>query len=198
MAHPGLKDPYRVKAKSEGYPARSVYKLEAIHQRHQIIKKGQRVVDLGCHPGSWLQFCSRIVGPEGRVLGIDLQPPAVTLAGNVDFLQADIMTMTREGLPEWAREVDAVLSDLAPRTSGIKWLDHHRSLELARQAFILAHDILRPGGVWLAKIFQGEEGEHFRRELVPRFDRVKVEKPTGSRRTSPEIYLLGTRFRKKP
>ncbi|MBI5584393.1 MAG: RlmE family RNA methyltransferase [Deltaproteobacteria bacterium] len=191
MAHPGVKDPFRAKAKKEGYSARSVYKLKEIQQRYHLLQTGALVADLGCHPGSWLQFCSQTVGPRGRVLGIDLKAPTAPGAANVAFLQADIRTLSREQLPPWARQVDVVLSDLAPNTTGVKWLDHERSLELARKALETARGILKPGGGFLVKIFQGEGFDPFRRDLETRFQRVALEKPRSSRSESREVYLIG-------
>jgi 23S rRNA (uridine2552-2'-O)-methyltransferase len=191
MAHPGLKDPFRAKAKKEGYSARSVYKLKEIQERYHLIQTGDLVADLGCHPGSWLQFCSQAVGLRGRVLGIDLKAPTAPGAVNVEFLEADIRTLSREHLPPWARRVDVVLSDLAPNTTGVKWLDHERSLELARKALETASGILKPGGRFLVKVFQGEEFDRFRRDLEMWFKRVALEKPRSSRAESREVYLIG-------
>ncbi len=197
MARPGVKDPFREKAKQEGYSARSVYKLQEIQERYRLMRSGDRVADLGCHPGSWLQFCSRTVGPRGKVLGIDLKAPRIPGVANVVFLQADMRTLSEEQIPAWARHLDVVLSDLAPNTSGIKWLDHQRSLELAQKALETARRILKPGGSLLVKIFQGEDLERFRRDLETRFQRVILEKPRSSRSESPEVYLLGQGFTKK-
>ena len=91
MARPGQKDPYGVRAKEEGYPARSVYKLKEIQDKYKLIRPGQRIVDLGCHPGSWLRFCSQSVGPAGLVLGLDVKEPTIPLSPNILFLQADLL-----------------------------------------------------------------------------------------------------------
>ena len=197
MARPGTKDPFRARAKKEGYSARSVYKLKEIQQRYHLIQTGDLVVDLGCHPGSWLQFCSQTVGSRGRVLGIDLKPPTAPVTANVAFLKADMLTLAREQIPPWARQADVVLSDLAPNTTGVKWLDHERSLELARKALETASGILKPGGRFLVKIFQGEGFDLFRRDLETRFQRVALEKPRSSRSESREVYLVGLGYVKK-
>jgi 23S rRNA (uridine2552-2'-O)-methyltransferase len=194
MAHPGIKDFYRVKAKQEGFPARSVYKLKEIQQRYGLIRPGTCVVDLGCHPGSWLQFCSQIVGPQGRILGIDQKPPTIPLEPPITFLQADVLTLSREQLPDWSREADLVLSDLAPQTSGIKWLDHQRSLDLALRALEIAAWILKPRGEFLVKLFQGEDSLAFHKKMKGFFRQVDTEKPRSSRQESREVYLLGRRF----
>jgi 23S rRNA (uridine2552-2'-O)-methyltransferase len=194
MAHPGIKDSYRVKAKQEGFPARSVYKLKEIQQRYRLIRPGICVVDLGCHPGSWLRFCSQIVTPQGRILGIDQKPPTVPLEPPIAFLEADVLTLSREQLPDWSQEADLVLSDLAPHTSGIKWLDHQRSLDLAHKALEIASWILKPRGGFLVKLFQGEDSLAFHNKMKDAFRQVDTEKPRSSRQASPEVYLIGRGF----
>ena len=194
MAHPGIKDSYRGKAKQEGFPARSVYKLKEIQQRYGLIRPRICLVDLGCHPGSWLQFCSQIIGPEGRILGIDQKPPTITLEPPITFLEADVLTLSREQLPEWSREADVVLSDLAPHTSGIKWLDHQRSLDLALRALEIAAWILKPRGGFLVKLFQGEDSPAFHKKMKGFFKLVDTEKPRSSRQESREVYLIGRGF----
>jgi 23S rRNA (uridine2552-2'-O)-methyltransferase len=194
MAHPGIKDSYRVKAKQEGFPARSVYKLKEIQQRYRLIRPGICVVDLGCHPGSWLRFCSQIVTPQGRILGIDQKPPTVPLDPPLAFLEADVLTLSREQLPDWSREADLVLSDLAPHTSGIKWLDHQRSLELAYKALEIASWILKPRGGILVKLFQGVDSLAFHNKMKDAFRQVDTEKPRSSRQASSEVYLIGRGF----
>ena len=196
MAHPGIKDSYRVKAKLEGFPARSVYKLKEIQQRYGLIRPGICVIDLGCHPGSWLRFCSQIIGSQGRVLGIDQKPPTIPLEPPIAFLEADVLTLAREQLPDWSRKADLVLSDLAPHTSGTKWLDHQRSLDLALRALEIAAWILKPGGGFLVKLFQGEGSPAFHKKMKDLFGKVDTEKPRSSRQESREIYLIGRGFSK--
>jgi 23S rRNA (uridine2552-2'-O)-methyltransferase len=191
VAHPRFKDSYRVKAKQEGYPARSVYKLQEIQQRYGLIRPANVVVDLGCHPGSWLQYCSQIVGPQGRVLGIDLKPPTISLGPPITFLKADVLALSREHLPDWSREADLVLSDLAPNTSGVKWLDHQRSLELALRALDIATSILKQRGNFLVKVFQGEDFPAFHKKVQGFFKQVVTEKPRSSRQESREVYIIG-------
>lgn len=194
MAHPGIKDSYRVKAKQEGFRARSVYKLKEIQQRYRLIRPGACVVDLGCHPGSWLQFCSQIVGPQGRILGIDLKPPTIPLGPPIIFFEADVLTLSREQFPDWSGEADLVLSDLAPHTSGIKWLDHQRSVDLALRALEIAAWLLKPRGVFLVKLFQGEDSLAFHKKMKGFFKQVDTEKPRSSRQESREVYFLGRGF----
>ena len=195
MAHPGLKDSFRVKAKTEGYPARSVYKLKEIQEKYKLIRPGQRIVDFGCHPGSWLRFCSQTVGPEGLVLGVDLKNPTIPPASNISFLKADLMAVPVEQFKDWAGDADLVLSDLSPKTSGIKWLDHQRSLDLNQRALELGFLILKKGGATVLKIFEGEGSKDFIKKMKERFEQVQIHKPKSSRQESPEIYLVGQRFK---
>jgi 23S rRNA (uridine2552-2'-O)-methyltransferase len=195
MAHPSRKDPFRIKAKAEGYPARSVYKLIEIQDQYHIIKPGQRIIDFGCHPGSWLKFCSQAVGAEGRVLGVDLKRPSIPLTSNIFFWQGDLLSLTPEVFKDWAGEVDVVLSDLAPHTSGIKWLDQQRSLELNNRALDLGELLLKKGGAAVLKIFEGPETGTFTNRMKKRFTQIFIHKPKSSRSESIEIYLIGRRFK---
>ncbi len=195
MARPSLKDPYRARAKGEGFPARSVYKLKEIQAKYRLIKSGQKVVDLGCHPGSWLKYCSTLVGPEGRVLGLDLKPPTISLAPNTIFIQADLLHLDESPLVPWVGNTDLVLSDLAPHTSGIKWLDQQRSLELNLRALELSLRLLKKKGAAVFKIFEGPETKHFTAALMSRFNEVAIHKPRSSRSTSPEMYLIAKGFK---
>jgi 23S rRNA (uridine2552-2'-O)-methyltransferase len=190
VAHPRLKDTYRVQAKKEGYPARSVYKLQEIQQHLGLIRQGNSVVDLGCHPGSWLQYCAQIVGLRGRVLGIDRKPPTIPLVPPITFLEADVLALSREQLPDWSRGADLVLSDLAPNTSGVKWLDHQRSLELALRALDIATWVLKPQGSFLVKIFQGADSPAYHKKIQGCFKKVDTEKPRSSRKESREVFII--------
>lgn len=195
MAHPSKKDFFRVKAKEEGYPARSVYKLKEIQEKYTLIRPGQRIVDLGCHPGSWLKFCSQTVGPEGLVLGLDLKNPTIPMSPNIAVLKTDLLTVPEEQIKKWAGEVDLVLSDLSPKTSGIKWLDHQRSLDLNNRALDLGFLILKKGGATVLKIFEGQGLKDFIKKMKTRYEQVQIHKPRSSRQESPEIYLIGRGFK---
>jgi 23S rRNA (uridine2552-2'-O)-methyltransferase len=197
MARPGQKDPYGVKAKEEGYPARSVYKLKEIQNQYKLIRPGQRIIDLGCHPGSWLRFCSQSVGPGGLVFGLDLKKPTIPLPTNVLFLQADLMTVPDKTLKEWVGQAELVLSDLSPKTSGIKWLDHQRSLGLNLRALEISFLVLKKGGATVLKIFDGEGTKDFIKRMKDHFEQVRIDKPKSSRRESSEIYLVAQRFKGK-
>lgn len=191
------KDHFYRKAKLEGFRSRAAYKLQEIQRRHRIFRKGDRVVDLGCAPGGWLQLIAAEVGPKGRMVGVDLQKTESLPVPNVALIQGDI---TRPEVQDQVREglggaADTVTSDLSPNLTGIAFQDHLRSCELVRIAFEVARGLLLPGGTFLAKVFQGEDLELLIRELKQDFRRVKRVVPGASRKASSEIYLLAQGFR---
>jgi len=186
-----IKDHYFHKAKRDGYVARSAYKLEEIDKKHRILRNGNLVLDLGCSPGSWLQYASRKVGEKGQVLGVDLQTVKLSLPQNVKVIQADIFEMTVNDLEMNGGMVDVILSDMAPKTTGIRDTDAQRSYALNQQVLELSGDLLRPQGTLLVKAFQGAPLEQLRREFSSTFAQVKLCKPKSSRSESVEIFLLG-------
>ena len=186
-----IKDHYFHKAKRNGYVARSAYKLEEIDKKHRIIRKGNFVLDLGCSPGSWLQYTSRKVGEEGEVLGVDLQPVSHSLPAHVRVLQADIFELMAKDLEISGGMVDVILSDMAPKTSGIRATDAQRSYALNQHVLQLAYELLRPQGILLVKAFQGAPLGELRNAFRNSFAKVKLCKPKSSRAESVEIFLLG-------
>ncbi len=186
-----IKDHYFHKAKRDGYVARSAYKLEEIDKKHRLLRKGNLVLDLGCSPGSWLQYAAGKVGEQGQVLGVDLQTVKLSLPKNVKVLQADIFEMTVKDFEMNGGMVDVILSDMAPKTTGIRDTDAQRSYALNQQVFELSGDLLRPHGTLLVKAFQGAPLEQLRREFSSSFAQVKLCKPKSSRSESVEIFLLG-------
>ena len=186
-----IKDHYFHKAKRNGYVARSAYKLEEIDKKHRIISKGNFVLDLGCSPGSWLQYTSRKVGEEGEVLGVDLQPVSHSLPAHVRVLQADIFELMAKDLEINGGMVDVILSDMAPKTSGIRATDAQRSYALNQHVLQLAYELLRPQGILLVKAFQGAPLGELRNAFRNSFAKVKLCKPKSSRAESVEIFLLG-------
>jgi 23S rRNA (uridine2552-2'-O)-methyltransferase len=193
------KDTYFHKAKREGYPARSVYKLQEIDERYKIIKKGARILELGASPGSWIKYCLKKIGKGGYILAIDLEEPSLTLPPQADFIKGDIFKINPESLRgALARRqfdsFDLILSDLAPRTSGIRDVDQARSMELARRAIATGKEVLRKGGNILVKIFESNELPDLRKQLSSIFSRVILERPKAVRKGSSEIYLLGLGF----
>jgi 23S rRNA (uridine2552-2'-O)-methyltransferase len=190
MPRPWVPDHYRQQARAEGYLARSVYKLKAIDAKHHIFHPGQRVLDLGCSPGSWLQYVQTRIGSNGLALGVDLTPPDLKVSPPLYFLQADVESLDLEAVKQISPFFDVVLSDMAPKTTGIKEMDHVRSLALARQAWELAGLLLAPGGHFLVKVFEGPETAPFLAALKQGFRSCRIVKPAGSRAQSREIYLL--------
>lgn len=183
-------DHYGRRAKREGLASRAVYKLEEIDRRLRIFRPGLRVLDLGAAPGSWSAYACEHVGPRGRVLAVDQNPIDVALPLQGEARQADVTTLVAEELGG-AGSFDVVLSDMAPRTSGQRHADQHRSYELYARALAIATDVLAPGGTFVGKIFQGPAFDDARRETRERFVEVRVLKPNASRRESYEIYLVG-------
>ena len=186
-----IKDHYFHKAKRNGYVARSAYKLEEIDKKNRIICKGNLVLDLGCSPGSWLQYASKKVGEEGQVLGVDLQLVKQSLPPHVKVLQADIFDLTAKDLEMSGGMVDVILSDMAPKTTGIRATDARRSFALNQQVLQLSYDLLRPQGTLLVKAFQGAPLDELRSAFRDSFTKVKLCKPKSSRTESVEIFLLG-------
>lgn len=180
------------KAKSMGYPARSVFKLEDIQNRFQIIKKGDTVLDLGCSPGSWTLYAAKLVGDKGRVLGIDLKAVETKLPPNALTIQDDILKPENPAFIEsHTGAFNAVISDMAPATTGRKDVDAIRSFELCRMALDTALKNLAFQGNFVCKIFQGNDFKTFEQEVKAAFKECRVFKPESCRKQSKEIYIIG-------
>jgi len=186
-------DAFFRKARGAGFAARSVYKLEEIDRKLRLLRPGDRVLDLGCRPGSWMQYALRVVGPLGAVVGIDRDPLPQPIPG-ARVLCADIQTVADGELLGELKAFDVVLSDMAPNTTGIRATDQARSAALVETALALAERLLAPGGAFVAKIFQGPDLEAIRQRMAARFSEVRTLKPEGSRAQSIEIYLAGKGF----
>jgi 23S rRNA (uridine2552-2'-O)-methyltransferase len=184
-------DHYARRAQKENYAARSVYKLAEIQNKHHIIKKGDRVLDLGCAPGSWMQFAVAQIGASGRVVGIDLKPVTLSLPPNVQVISGDIDELILNADPALAERFNVVLSDMAPATTGHKHADAVRSFVLSETALSVADRVLKPGGHFVVKIFQGEDFKIFCDNVKSRFDRIHIFKPQSSRKGSKEIFIIG-------
>lgn len=194
-----VKDRFYHKAKEEGFAARSVYKLQELDQKCKFVRAGQTVVDLGCAPGSWSQWLSQKLGPSGQVIGFDLTAVNLRLP-NATFYQADLLrTNVHEFLIEHQHPcpVDGVVSDMAPKTTGIRDVDQARSLELCQMALTTAEQILKPGGYFVCKIFQSNDFDQFRNELKKKFAKIDVLKPESTRTRSYEIFLVGLKYLSK-
>ena len=185
-------DHFGHRARDEGYPARSVYKLQEIDRRLRIFRPGQRVLDLGAAPGSWSLYAGERVGAQGRVLGIDRQAITIAAPPNVRFEQLDLESVTEEKLGELG-SFDVVLSDMAPRTSGQRQRDQYLSFELYMRALRIAEQVLAPGGFFVGKIFQGAEFQGARNATAQLLQNVRILKPDASRSESYEIFIAGKR-----
>ena len=184
-------DHYTWQAKKERYPARSVYKLKEIQKKYRLIKKGSRVLDLGCAPGSWLLFAAEIVGETGKVTGIDLKPVTAGLPKQVTVATGDILIPDEPLLQSLEKGFHLVMSDMAPATTGNKDVDAARSFNLCEAALVLADRVLVSNGSFLCKIFQGDAFETFFEMVKSRFRQARIFKPQSSRKASKEIYIIG-------
>lgn len=190
-----VSDYWTRKARQEKYPARSVYKLKDINKKHRLIKGGSRVLDLGAAPGAWMKYSAETVGANGLVVGLDLNPLEISLSPNMVFQQADVTSVSPESLIEGGL-FDAVVSDMAPKTTGVKFTDQSASEYLARSAFELAVSVLKTGGSFLVKIFEGPDVAEFVKDVRPMFEKISRIKPESSRKMSPEFFILGLKFKK--
>jgi 23S rRNA (uridine2552-2'-O)-methyltransferase len=188
-------DPYVREAKRQGYHSRAAFKLLEVDARDRLFRPGMTVVDLGAAPGSWSQVAAERVGRAGWVIAVDVLP-VMPIAG-VLTVQADLSG--EAGLEAVAaalngKQADLVLSDMAPNLSGVRSLDQDRSLRLAELALQFCGPSLKPGGCFLAKVFQGPGVEGFVASLRTRFRMAAIRKPGASRERSAEVYVLGKDF----
>jgi 23S rRNA (uridine2552-2'-O)-methyltransferase len=183
-------------AKAQGYPARSVFKLEEIDRRLRIFRPGQSVLDLGAAPGSWSLYASGRVGERGRVLAVDLVELGQAFTPNVRLLQGDALNLENEALSAFA-PYDVVLSDMAPRTSGSKLADQARSAELYNCALAVGVALGRPGSVFVGKIFMSEEFSAARAATAEAYARVQVIRPESTRSQSSEVFIVGEGLKKR-
>lgn len=197
-----VQDKYFQLAKERGYRARSAFKLLEIQKKFRLLRQGQSIVDLGAAPGSFLQIIAEIVGPQGRVFGVDLQtidpfPPthgqAPIQSAVCDIFDKETVLATLASAG-FTKLLDGVTSDLAPKTSGIKDLDTGLSAELTDQAFYLSTLLLKPGGFFVGKIFEGSEFQKVLKRVKQRFREVRMFKPEASRDRSYETYIIALGF----
>lgn len=187
------RDHFFKKAKEQNFAARSVFKLEEIDQKYKLIKAGQKILDLGASPGSWSQYCSKKIGPQGKILGVDLSPVTVKLP-NAVFIQADLFDLNLSTIfleHGFDGKFDVVLSDMAPKTTGIRNTDQARSLALCELALQKADEFLKPGGHFVCKLFHSDEFTHLKNEIKKRFQKAEAMKPDSTRSISKEIFLIG-------
>lgn len=184
------RDPYYRRAKAEGYRSRAAFKLIQADARFDLIYEGDTVVDLGAAPGGWSQVARYLVGDAGRVVAVDrigMRPLEGVEVWKGDLADAAFV----EALVREVGPADAVISDMAPRLSGNKSLDHARSVELGRIALAVAVRVLRPGGSFLCKVFQGDMLAAFRKDVARAFRSVRIHAPEASRKASRETYVVG-------
>lgn len=227
-------DRFFKKAKNDEYAARSVYKLAEIQRRYGLLKKGTRIVDLGCAPGSWMQFLEKHIGKKGAVVGYDIEPVTVGTTKNAHSLLADVTKLTslrvrgdmaelviaiknktatpsppppplevdEDGnalplppLPDPAHappnlRIDGLISDMAPKLTGIRDADQAKSVALVRFGLHLAADLVVEGGFFVAKLFQGRDTDEFVQEIKVFFKDVKLLKPEATREGSREVFVV--------
>lgn len=188
-----VKDHYFNKAKKENFVARSVYKLEEIDKKYHVLKKGDQVFDLGYHPGSWIQYTSQVVGKEGRVVGIDIKEinDKMNKIPNVQVYQKDVNDIRNLEELGVERKFDAVVSDMAPNTMGIKSVDQARSLNLVEMVFHHLDTFLMPGGNFVIKVFDSNDAQVFLKDQRKRFSEYNFLKPKSTRSVSKEFFVIG-------
>jgi 23S rRNA (uridine2552-2'-O)-methyltransferase len=189
-------DPFVKQAQKDGYRSRASYKLLEIQEKDRLIRPGMTVVDLGAAPGGWSQVTSRLIGGQGRLIASDILEmdsiPDVTFIQG-DFTEDAVFKQILEAIGN--TEVDLVISDMAPNMSGLSAVDMPRAMFLCELALDLAGRVLRPGGDFLIKIFQGEGFDTYHKDVRKMFDKVQMRKPSSSRDRSREQYLLGRGFK---
>ena len=188
-------DYYTKLAQKEGYPARSVYKLKEIQEKFSLIKKGDHVLDLGCAPGSWLLYVSDLVGLKGRVYGIDLKELEISPPGNAEVVVDDIYSFNEDKIRAFPYRFDVVVSDMAPNTIGNKNVDAVRSCVLCESALYMAQNLLKPGGNFVCKIFQGPDFDQFKKQVQDSFQSCRILKPKSTRKQSREIFIAGLKLK---
>lgn len=195
--HEHVTDPFVQRAKAEGWRSRAAFKLMEIDEKDHLLKPGMTVVDLGAAPGSWSQYAIRRIQPQGRLFALDLLPidpleGVLFLQG--DFREDDVLHQLETGLE--GREVDLVLSDMAPNMSGVQLVDQSRVMHLAELTLDFAREHLKPGGDLLVKVFQGSGYMELREAMREIFEVIHVRKPDASRDRSAENFLLARRKRR--
>ncbi|MBB72770.1 MAG: 23S rRNA (uridine(2552)-2'-O)-methyltransferase RlmE [Legionellales bacterium] len=187
-----FKDEFVQRAQKQGYRSRAVYKLLEIQEKDHLIGPAMTVVDLGAAPGGWSQLAREWVGPKGTIIGLDLleiEPLAGVEFIQGDFTDDDVLTALNQLVGE--RNVDVVMSDMAPNTSGLTAVDQPRSMYLAELAMEFARQMLLPKGKFIVKLFQGEGFDEYVRAARATFTKVVIRKPKASRPRSREVYLVG-------
>jgi len=192
-------DEYVKRSQKEGYRSRAIYKLQEIQQKDNLIRQNMQVVDLGAAPGGWSQYAVELVGKNGRVIASDILPidplPFVEFIKG-DFTEESVLNEILDvlGDNEKKQGADVVISDMAPNMTGVEATDQPRSIYLCELALDMACQILKPGGAFVAKVFQGDGSDAFLKEVRVHFKKVKVRKPKASRPRSREVYIVAQGF----
>ncbi|GAA0357693.1 23S rRNA (uridine(2552)-2'-O)-methyltransferase RlmE [Bowmanella denitrificans] len=191
-----VNDPYVKKAQIDGYRSRASYKLLEINEKDKLFRPGSVVMDLGSAPGGWSQIVAPIVGDSGRVIASDILPMDGIVG--VTFIQGDftdevVYEQILQALGDC--QVDTVISDMAPNMSGVNTTDQYASMYLVELALDMARNVLKPGGSFCAKVFQGVGYEEYVKDVRTSFNQVLVRKPAASRPRSREVYLVGKGFK---
>jgi 23S rRNA (uridine2552-2'-O)-methyltransferase len=190
-ANPYAKPDFKtLEARAQGYPARSVFKLQEIDRRMRLLRAGQNVLDLGAAPGSWSLYASERVGLAGHVYAIDIKPISQHFAENVRLLEGDALSLETETLAAHA-PYDVVLSDMAPNTSGSKLADQARSTELFLRALEVALAHGKAGSHFVAKIFMSGDYKAAEMQVRAGYETVKTLRPEGTRQQSTEVFVVG-------
>ncbi|PIP91003.1 MAG: 50S rRNA methyltransferase [Bdellovibrionales bacterium CG12_big_fil_rev_8_21_14_0_65_38_15] len=193
-----VKDHYFNKAKKENFLARSIYKLEEIDQKYSILKSGDKVVDLGYHPGSWIQYTSKAISDTGQVIGIDIRPLNKKLAHlkNVKLLEMSIFDVSEPADIGAEGYLDVVLSDMAPNTTGIRSVDQDRSLALVEKIFEILPIFLKEHGNLVIKVFDSQSAQDYLKSQKHLFEQLNFLKPKSTRSISKEFFVIGKNYLK--
>lgn len=200
MANYDRKDHFYRKAKAAGLASRAAFKLDEMQKKYRLVRPGDRVIDLGCAPGGWLQPMSKWVGKGGRIVGLDLvKIRLLGLPSHVVTIKADINEIAVEDIQEalGAPEANLVVSDMAPHTAGSRMIDQIRSMQLVEMAWDVASQVLAPGGHFVAKFFEGPDVPAFRAMLREHFESVASFVPKAIRKGSIEKYFVAMGRRNK-
>ena len=191
------RDPYYKKAKKEGYRSRSVYKLKHINNKFRILKKGNKVLDIGAAPGGWIQYAVENVGNRGFVIGVDINVIEPLPYENVKLLQLDLRNtdsiniIYKETKKISFKKCDVILSDISPNIYGVWDVDVNRQIELCESVLEVTKKVLKRNGICVYKLFQGSETDVFLNKLRQTFFKVKIFRPIATRKKSSEIYIIG-------
>ncbi len=184
-------DKWTKRAKEEGYPARSVYKLKEADQKFKFIKSGYKVLELGASPGSWTKYVLERIGKEGLIVAIDLNDITIPKDRRLIFIRANVFDLDLNELRSIVNGYfNVLLSDMAPSTTGISFVDQEASFNLARKALEIAKELVLVGGYFFIKFFEGEGSKELM-NLAKSFADTKLFRPTATRKSSSEIYLFG-------